>query len=83
MARLAGLPNPVIRRAREILKKHEESEDKLTEALSPGAVPAAAEQVSFTAIDEKVLEALREADLNELTPLEALNLLAALQRQLK
>ncbi len=83
VARLAGLPNPVIRRAREILKKHEESEDKLTEALSPGAVPAAAEQVSFTAIDEKVLEALREADLNELTPLEALNLLAALQRQLK
>jgi len=29
-----------------------------------------------------VLEALRGADLNEFTPLEALNLLAALQRQL-
>jgi DNA mismatch repair protein MutS len=83
VARLAGLPNPVIRRAREILKKHEESEDKLTEELSPGAAAPAAEQVSFTAIDEKVLEALREANLNELTPLEAMNLLAALQRQLK
>ncbi|HTP44253.1 MAG TPA: DNA mismatch repair protein MutS, partial [Candidatus Acidoferrum sp.] len=83
VARLAGLPNPVIRRAREILRKHEESEDKLTEELSPGAVPAAAEQVSFTAIDEKVLESLREADLNQLTPLEAMNLLAALQKQLK
>jgi DNA mismatch repair protein MutS len=83
VARLAGLPNPVIRRAREILKKHEESEDKLTEELSPGAVAPAAEQVSFTAIDERVLEALREANLNELTPLEAMNLLAALQRQLK
>jgi DNA mismatch repair protein MutS len=83
VARLAGLPNPVIRRAREILRKHEESEDKLTEELSPGAAPPSAEQVSFTAIDEKVLEALREANLNELTPLEAMNLLAALQRQLK
>jgi DNA mismatch repair protein MutS len=83
VARLAGLPNPVIRRAREILKKHEESEEKLTEELSPGAAAPAAEQVSFTAIDEKVLEALREANLDELTPLEAMNLLAALQRQLK
>jgi DNA mismatch repair protein MutS len=83
VARLAGLPNPVIRRAREILRKHEESEDKLTEQLAPGAAIPAAEQVSFTAIDENVLEALREADLNALTPLEALNLLAALQKQLK
>jgi DNA mismatch repair protein MutS len=83
VARLAGLPNPVIRRAREILRKHEESEDKLTEQLSPGAVPPSAKQVSFAAIDEKVLESLREADVNALTPLEALNLLAALQKQLK
>jgi DNA mismatch repair protein MutS len=82
VARLAGLPHSVIVRAREILRRHEESEDKLTEELSPGATPPAAEQVSFTAIDEKVLEALRSADLNKLTPLEALNLLAALQRQL-
>jgi DNA mismatch repair protein MutS len=83
VARLAGLPKPVIRRAREILKRHEESEDKLTEQLSSGAVSPSAQQVSFAAIDEKVLESLREADVNALTPLEALNLLAALQKQLK
>ncbi len=83
VARLAGLPNPVIRRAREILKRHEESEDKLTEQLSPGAIPPSAQQVSFAAIDEEVLASLREADVNALTPLEALNLLAALQKQLK
>ena len=83
VARLAGLPNPVIRRAREILKRHEESEDKLTEQLSPGAFPPSAQQVSFAAIDEEVLASLREADVNALTPLEALNLLAALQKQLK
>jgi DNA mismatch repair protein MutS len=83
VARLAVLPPAVIRRARQILRKHEESEDKLTEQLSPGAAPPPAEQVSFTAIDEKVLESLRATDLNQLTPLEALNLLTALQKQLK
>jgi DNA mismatch repair protein MutS len=91
VARLAGLPNDVIVRAREILLRHERAEQKLTRELSPGGAPGAAQgvappesqQVSFTAIDEPVLEALRSADLNELTPLEALNLLAALQKQLQ
>jgi DNA mismatch repair protein MutS len=86
VARLAGLPNDVIVRAREILRQHERSEEKLAEKLaehgSPG-VTSPAQQTSFTAIDESVLEALRDADLNKLTPLEALNLLAALQKQLQ
>jgi DNA mismatch repair protein MutS len=71
----------VIARAREILRRHEQSEEKLSVELSPGSKPAP-QQTSFTAIDESVLEALRGADLNKLTPLEALNLLAALQKQL-
>ena len=83
VARLAGLPNDVIVRAREILRRHERSEEKLTQELSPGALPAAPHQTSFAAIDESVLESLRGADLNGLTPLEALNLLAALQKQLE
>jgi DNA mismatch repair protein MutS len=83
VARLAGLPNDVIVRAREILRRHEQSEEKLTEELSPGAALPAPQQTSFTAIDESVLEALRGADLNQLTPIEALNLLAALQKQLQ
>jgi len=83
VARLAGLPNNVILRAREILRRHERSEEKLTRELSPGTAPTAPEQTSFAAIDESVLEALRGADLNKLTPLEALNLLAALQKQLQ
>ncbi len=86
VARLAGLPNDVIARAREILRRHEQSEEKLTQELSPGATaggPAAlAQQTSFAAIDASVLDALRAADLNKLTPLEAMVLLAALQKQL-
>jgi DNA mismatch repair protein MutS len=86
VARLAGLPADVIARAREILRRHEQKEDKLTEELSPGApgdkAASMAHQISFTAIDESVLESLRGADLNKLTPLEAMLLLAALQKQL-
>lgn len=80
VARLAGLPSDVIARAREILRRHEQSEEKLTAELSPGA--AVQEQTHFAAIDASVVEALRSADLNKLTPLEAMNLLAALQKQL-
>jgi DNA mismatch repair protein MutS len=94
VARLAGLPPAVIARAREILKRHERSEEELAHELSPGAAssdsvsagsPGAVgelQQTAFTAIDQPVLDALRKADLNHLTPLEALNLLAALQKQL-
>jgi DNA mismatch repair protein MutS len=83
VARLAGLPNAVILRAREILRRHERSEENLTKELSPGAVAPAPQQTSFAAIDQRVAHALRDADLNKLTPLEALNLLAALQKQLE
>src|SRR5271154_1110960 len=82
VARLAGLPGEVIARAREILRRHEQSEEKLTAELSPGAAAVHSEQTHFAAIDASVVEALRAADLNKLTPLEAMNLLAALQKQL-
>src|SRR5580698_4287001 len=83
VARLAGLPNDVIARAREILRRHEQSEEKLTQELSPGAGGAViAEQTAFAAIDASVVEALRAADLNKLTPIEAMVLLAVLQKQL-
>jgi DNA mismatch repair protein MutS len=83
VARLAGLPNDVIARAREILRRHEQSEEKLTQELSPGAGGAMiAEQTAFAAIDASVVEALRAVDLNKLTPIEAMVLLAALQKQL-
>jgi DNA mismatch repair protein MutS len=84
VARLAGLPNDVIARAREILRRHEQSEEKLTLELTPGAggATAPAQQTAFTALDASVVEAIRSADLNKLTPLAAMNLLAALQKQL-
>ena len=83
VAKLAGLPNEVIERAREVLAEHESAELRLTDHLASDDLrPAPAAQLTiFTAISQPVLERLREVDLDHLTPLEALNLLAELKKQ--
>jgi len=45
-------------------------------------ISAPGQQTAFTALDASVVEVLRSADLNKLTPIEAMMLLAALQKQL-
>ncbi len=84
VAKLAGLPNEVIERAREVLAEHESAERQLTGQLANDeSRPAPAAQLTiFTPISQPVLEKLREVDLNQLTPLEALNLLAELKKQI-
>jgi DNA mismatch repair protein MutS len=85
VARLAGLPRSVIERAREVLKRHEQSEHELSETLTPGALEGVngngSQGVMFTALDRAVIERLKEANLDELKPIEALNLLADLKKQ--
>ncbi len=86
VARLAGLPLSVIERAREILARHEQSEHDLNERLMQ---PGAPERVSpvqltiFTPLDAGIVRAIEQADLDHMRPLEALNLLAELKRQLE
>jgi DNA mismatch repair protein MutS len=82
VAKLAGLPNEVVERAREVLVQHEFAEQQATAHLSPGATPPAAQLTIFTPLSQPVLEKLREVDLNRLTPLEALNLLAELKKEI-
>jgi DNA mismatch repair protein MutS len=82
VAKLAGLPNEVVDRAREVLAEHEFAEQQATAHLSPGATPPAAQLTIFTPLSQPVLEKLREVDLNRLTPLEALNLLAELKKEI-
>ncbi|HXY15049.1 MAG TPA: DNA mismatch repair protein MutS [Terriglobales bacterium] len=85
VAKLAGLPNEVIERAREVLAEHETAEQRLTEQLASDELqPRAPAQLTiFTPISQPVLEKVREVDLNRLTPLEALNLLAELKKQVQ
>ena len=87
MARLAGLPKSVVERAREVLKRHEQSEHELSETLTPGATGHEngnrGQNVLFTALDRAVLDKLRAADLDQLKPIDALNLLAELKKQIE
>jgi len=86
VARLAGLPRSVIERAREVLLRHEQNEHELSETLSPGVNGIGShngdQAVLFTALDREVIEKLRGADLDQLKPLDALNLLAELKKQI-
>jgi DNA mismatch repair protein MutS len=85
VAKLAGLPNEVVVRAREVLAEHESAERRFSEHLTPGssAQPERPTQLTiFTPLSQPVLDKLREVDLNRLTPLEALNLLAELKKEI-
>jgi DNA mismatch repair protein MutS len=86
VAKLAGLPNEVVVRAREVLAEHESSERRLSEHLTPGSsteLERPTQLTIFTPLSQPVLDKLREVDLNRLTPLEALNLLAELKKQIE
>ena len=78
VAKLAGLPDAVVSRARKILRQLEE------ESGRPAAAPAPREdQVSFAAVAEgEVIDRLRRTQVDSLTPLEALQLLYELKKKL-
>jgi DNA mismatch repair protein MutS len=81
VARLAGLPGTVIARAREVLKLHERAEtQQVAHALEPADAPL--QMTMFTPLSQKIVDRLAAVDLDGLTPREALNLLAELQREL-
>ena len=82
VARLAGLPVSVIGRAREILALHEKSEQAVTEELSPRS--AAPMQIRmFEPVNYEIAERIRNLKVDELRPIEALQLLNELQQELK
>jgi DNA mismatch repair protein MutS len=87
VARLAGLPRDVIERARQILKDLEGVEvDGGSGVGRRGRLPSSADQTQlslFQVTESPVLERLRGLELNEMTPLEALNILTELRRQLE
>lgn len=78
VAKLAGIPNAVVSRARVILRelestqpKREINEEALIEKESEDNL-----QISLTStLDDEIIESLRNIDINTLTPLEALTTL--------
>ncbi len=82
VARLAGLPVSVVERAREILALHERSEIAVTEELTPRASVSTQIQL-FEPVNYEIAERIRNLKVDELRPIDALQLLNELQRELK
>lgn len=83
VARRAGLPPAVMARARQVLERHERAERRTSGALSPPAASVAEMQLTlFTPISQKIAARLADLDLNQLTPIAAIQLLAELQAEL-
>jgi DNA mismatch repair protein MutS len=89
VARLAGLPPEVLARATDVLASLEEA----PRLPAPGAAPpppaaappppAPRQLTLFAAPEHPVLEALRSADVDRMTPIEALQRLAAWRDELR
>ena len=78
VAKLAGLPETVLKRAREILRELE------SQSAQPRPTPPQEDQVSLEAITETaVADILRRTQVDALSPLEALNLLYELKAKLQ
>ncbi|MCC6132484.1 MAG: DNA mismatch repair protein MutS, partial [Acidobacteria bacterium] len=89
VARLAGIPEPVLSRAREILRNLERQQldlggrPRLAEHSTPEPAPSGVQLDLFQDQTNVVLDTLSRIDIDALTPLAALNILASLQSRLK
>jgi DNA mismatch repair protein MutS len=88
VARLAGMPAPVVARAQEILANLERTEfdregrPRIARSDAPAPVPTTRQLPLFAGEDEGVLEDLRRVDVDHLTPMAALALLAEVKKRL-
>ena len=90
VAKLAGLPNEVIKRAREILASVEETSKAITESVEGGIgkkkKPTERDDslISFDdCINEQVIAELKAVDLNALSPFECMSFLFDLKKRLQ
>ena len=87
VAELAGLPGAVTVRAREVLANLEKQELDVQGApvlaRKQGESAGSGQFLLFSSEEELALEKLRALDVNQMTPVAALSMLAALQERLR
>jgi DNA mismatch repair protein MutS len=83
VARLAGVPRPVVTRSREILEELQRgfSRESRTPQLARKKTRDDAQLMLFKDPGEEILESLREVEPDDLTPLEALQRLKEWKEQ--
>jgi DNA mismatch repair protein MutS len=80
VARRAGLPAAVIERAKHLLRQHEKQE---RQSVQVETAPEPVQLTIFTPLSQRIVDRIEATDVNQLTPLQALNLLEELQQELK
>ena len=89
MAKLAGVPEPVLARARQIADELENDSSQTESSISMQAIkPAEMEQLSIfdTTVNtgtEDILFELRDIDLSHVTPMDAMNMIYKWQNKLQ
>ena len=89
VARMAGMPPTIVKRADHVLKELEASSDKQVSRPNVSDINASKEgaQLTFFQLDDPVLRQIRDRflnlDINNLTPIEALNMLNEIQKLVK
>jgi len=78
VAKLAGLPDPIIKRAKELLEELEKRDGKMQDKKSEIRLP---QQINLA--DHLIHKELEQLDIARMTPLEALNVLAELKEKLQ
>ena len=86
VAKMAGMPQSIVKRSEQILKQLETDnrQNGLAKPISEIAEQREGLQLSFFQLDDPVLEQIRDEikglNINNLTPLEALNKLSEVKR---
>jgi DNA mismatch repair protein MutS len=89
VAKMAGMPQSIVKRSEQILKDLEADNRQATVSKPIGSIAEHREgmQLSFFQLDDPVLEQIRDEiknlDINNLTPVEALNKLNDIKRIIK
>ena len=91
VAEIAGMPRSIVKRANTVLKELEQDNAEVGAAAKPNTTKIAAHregmELSFFQLDDPILTQIRdeilELDVNNLTPIEALNKLNDIKKILK
>jgi DNA mismatch repair protein MutS len=84
VAKLAGIPKPVLERSAEILKELENTfaEEAVGDHLARHKTKQPDSDVLFVEKHKSILEKLSSIDVNNLTPIEAINLLNKIKEEI-
>lgn len=82
VAKLAGVPNEVVKRAKEILMKIESGDRTVKVAAKEESSPFDLFTGIMASKESDVTDKLRDTDINTMTPIEAMNLLFELKKML-